>query len=73
MVRQAEDLGRVGLQPLLDALGREAGKFAQPPLALGQFREYLDPAIGDRAVLKPLSNGRRPILKILEKASNTFA
>ncbi len=43
----------VGFQPLLDMLGRESGKFTQSTLALGQFREYLDPAIGDRTVLKP--------------------
>lgn len=53
MVRQAKNLGRVGFQPVLDTFRGEAGKFTQPPLALGEFREYLDPAIGNRSVLKP--------------------
>lgn len=53
MVWQAKHLGWICFKPLVDALGRKAGKFTQAPLALGQLREYFDPALGNRAVQKP--------------------
>ena len=67
--RKAKHLGRVGFQPLVDAFRREAWKLTQAPLALGEFGENLDPALGNRTVLQPQSAFCEHIVGLLHEVS----
>ena len=67
MVWQAKHLGRIGFKPLVNALGPKAGKFTQASLAFGQLREYFDPALGNRAVLKPQPTLVKSIIGLLNE------
>ncbi len=67
VVWQAKHFGWIGFQPLFDAFGREAGQFSQPPFAICKLGEYLDPALGNGAILKPQPTFGKCGVSLLEK------